>query len=104
MAINYKLQYNKEFRKVSKYIRFERDKNQCKHCGAINYLPHPVYKYEKVILTVAHLNHNNYDDREENLAALCQACHFKHDKGDNLMRRTYGKMYAQPNYQLSLNL
>lgn len=34
----------------------------------------------RVILTVAHLNHTPGDDRDENLKALCQWCHFNYDK------------------------
>lgn len=33
----------------------------------------------KIILTVAHLNHTPGDDREDNLAALCQYCHLRYD-------------------------
>jgi hypothetical protein len=33
-----------------------------------------------VVLTVAHLNHDPSDNREENLKALCQQCHLRHDK------------------------
>lgn len=33
----------------------------------------------KVVLTVAHLNHDITDNRDENLAALCQRCHNRHD-------------------------
>lgn len=32
-----------------------------------------------VVLTTAHLNHDTTDNREENLRALCQRCHLKHD-------------------------
>jgi hypothetical protein len=32
------------------------------------------------VLTVAHLNHNHEDNRDENLAALCQRCHLAHDQ------------------------
>ena len=32
-----------------------------------------------IVLTVAHLNHEPEDCREENLAALCQRCHNRHD-------------------------
>lgn len=34
----------------------------------------------KVVLTVAHLNHDTTDNRDENLAALCQRCHLNHDR------------------------
>lgn len=40
-------------------------------------------KLIKVVLTVAHLNHNPADNREQNLAALCQRCHLAHDAKDN---------------------
>lgn len=33
----------------------------------------------RVVLTVAHLNHQPGDDRPENLAALCQFCHLRLD-------------------------
>jgi len=33
----------------------------------------------KIILTVAHLNHNVNDNRPENLKALCQRCHLRWD-------------------------
>jgi hypothetical protein len=32
-----------------------------------------------VVLTVAHLNHDPADCRDENLEALCQRCHNRHD-------------------------
>lgn len=33
----------------------------------------------RIVLTVAHLNHDPTDCREENLKALCQLCHNRHD-------------------------
>lgn len=33
----------------------------------------------RCILTIAHLDHNPHNNAEENLAALCQHCHLKHD-------------------------
>lgn len=33
----------------------------------------------KVVLTVAHLNHTPSDCRDENLLAMCQACHLRYD-------------------------
>lgn len=33
-----------------------------------------------IVLTVAHINHDTVDNREENLAAWCQACHLRHDQ------------------------
>lgn len=34
----------------------------------------------EIVLTIAHLNHVPGDNRDENLAALCQWCHFAHDQ------------------------
>ncbi len=48
-------------------------------------VPH-LHGYEKevkqvrVVLTIAHLNHDITDNRMENLKALCQKCHLNHDK------------------------
>lgn len=33
----------------------------------------------KIVLTIAHLNHDPRDNRDENLAALCQRCHLAYD-------------------------
>lgn len=37
------------------------------------------FKYTRVILTVAHLDHNIENNDPENLAALCQKCHLTYD-------------------------
>lgn len=74
-----KNRYPKNWKEISKRIRFDRAKNKCEFCGAENYQPHPITK-SKVVLTVAHLNHNPEDCSEENLKALCQKCHLAYDK------------------------
>lgn len=33
----------------------------------------------KVVLTIAHLNHDTQDNRPENLKAMCQRCHLRYD-------------------------
>lgn len=38
-----------------------------------------MFRRVKVILTVAHLNHNPKDCRKSNLRAMCQACHLRYD-------------------------
>lgn len=45
----------------------------------------------RIILTIAHLDHNENNDVPENLAALCQKCHLNHDRADNIMRRKNNK-------------
>ncbi|MEM6743737.1 MAG: hypothetical protein AAF676_08375 [Pseudomonadota bacterium] len=47
-------------------------------CRAENGKPHPVTG-SKVVLTVAHLNHDPADCRRANLRAWCQRCHNVYD-------------------------
>jgi 5-methylcytosine-specific restriction endonuclease McrA len=47
-------------------------------CGAAQGAPHPITG-ARVVLTVAHLNHDPSDCRDENLRALCQRCHNRYD-------------------------
>ncbi|KAB7728145.1 hypothetical protein F5984_20585 [Rudanella paleaurantiibacter] len=50
-----------------------------------------VAKLSVVILTTAHLDHDTANNDLENLKALCQNCHLKHDRKDNAEKRKYGK-------------
>lgn len=77
MPINYKL-YASDWKAISQRIRFERANNHCEVCGIENYTIKP--NGAKVVLTVAHLNHDITDNRDENLQAMCQGCHNKYDK------------------------
>lgn len=47
-------------------------------CRAENGKPHPVTG-SKVVLTVAHLDHNPPNCDPDNLRAWCQRCHLKYD-------------------------
>lgn len=40
----------------------------------------------KVVLTVAHLDHDEANNDPANLAALCQLHHLRHDRADNVAR------------------
>ena len=70
--------YPPDWPAISARIRFERADNRCEWCGAANYWPHPETG-AKVILTVAHLDHNPANNHDDNLAALCQKCHNTYD-------------------------
>lgn len=48
-------------------------------CGAEHLQPHPITG-ALVVLTVAHLNHEPEDCRDENLRAVCQRCHNQYDQ------------------------
>lgn len=77
MPIDYS-QYPADWHEISRRIRQDRANNRCEWCGAENYQPHPVTG-SKVILTVAHLDHDITHNDDDNLAALCQRCHLAYD-------------------------
>ena len=92
--------YPDDWEEISRRIRFDRAGGRCENCGA----PHgkwigrdkakpelwddwcvvlpseedDFYKV-KVVLTVAHLDHDTTNNDESNLKALCQRCHLRYD-------------------------
>ena len=58
---------------------------RCEFCGAVNYAAHPVTG-SRVVLTVAHLDHDPMNCARENLRALCQRCHLAYDLKMHLAR------------------
>ena len=88
-----KTKYPPDWEAISSRIRFTRAQNRCELCGAENYKPNPKTG-KKVVLTVAHINRDTTDNRDENLKALCQLCHLNHDRKDNNKRKRFGKEYA----------
>jgi hypothetical protein len=74
-----KARYPANWKEISKDIRFNRAENKCERCGAINHQPHPETG-SKVILTVAHLDHQPENCDYSNLMAMCQKCHNNYDK------------------------
>ena len=82
--------YPKDWKAISRRIRYERAKSQCEcegECGL-----HPGRRCTEkdglsaewakgmIVLTVAHLNHQPEDCRDENLKAMCQTCHNRYDR------------------------
>ncbi len=51
--------------------------------------------FTKVILTVAHLDHDKTNNRFSNLAALCQKCHLGHDIKQHTQNRKYGRNWKR---------
>lgn len=39
-----------------------------------------VYRAVRIVLTVAHLNHDPQDNRDDNLLHMCQGCHNRYDE------------------------
>jgi hypothetical protein len=99
MPINYK-DYCKDWKLRSKFIRFYRAKNKCEFCGSENYKPHPETG-SKVVLTVAHLDHDIKNNSFFNLKALCQKCHNNYDKDYRKQNRS--KKRNQYQHQINFN-
>lgn len=59
-------------------VVFANSRNNRGRCGAINYSEHP-HTGSKVILTVAHLDHQPENCDDKNLKAMCQRCHNRYD-------------------------
>lgn len=88
MPINYK-EYHPKWKLISRLIRFKRAQNKCEWCGIENYSIKPTGS--KVVLTVAHIDHDKTNNRFNNLAALCNGCHLRHDVKQHVANRKYGR-------------
>lgn len=103
------------WRMVSRYVRFDRARGLCEHCGRPHGLrlhfhadgrtferadwrypdgapaPYPnllewgAVSTRRVWLATAHLNHNPLQTHDRNLAALCQRCHLAHDRDHHVV-------------------
>jgi len=126
MPINPELKhlYPPDWKAISLRIRFERAGGKCERCEA----PHGWFRradepdlffdsleeavlysdnvheddtsISRVVLTTAHLNHDPSDNREENLAALCQRCHLAHDLKHHLQSRRINREKASGQQRL----
>jgi hypothetical protein len=54
-----------------------------------------MYSLVRIVLTVAHLDQDPGNNTRANLSALCQRCHFAHDRAHNLSNRRYGRDHAR---------
>jgi CTP synthase (UTP-ammonia lyase) len=77
--------------KLPKFEQVEKAKNHCEWCNAENYEIHPETG-SKVVLTVAHLDHDKQNNDEDNLRALCQRCHLNHDREHHVYNRKMNKL------------
>lgn len=79
----YRRFYDAQWRALSRRIRFGRAGGRCERCGAIHGWLHPA-SGKPVVLTTHHLNFTPGDDREENLIAVCGACHLELERPRHL--------------------
>lgn len=91
--------YPKNWKEIRKDI-LKRANNKCEFCGIQNYSEGyrtkdgsfiesvgvqqeadilDGEKIIKIVLTIAHLDHNPKNNNYDNLRALCQRCHLRHD-------------------------
>ena len=76
--------YADNWEEISQQIRFERAGGNCEgspaypDCRAEHGGAHPVTG-SKVVLTVAHLDHDPQNNDPDNLRAMCQRCHLTYD-------------------------
>lgn len=59
--------------------------------------------FTKIVLTVAHLDHNKKNNRFWNLKALCQRDHLRHDIKHHCANRKYGRNH-KGNHQFKLEI
>ena len=91
--------YPPDWKAISLRVR-EEAKWQCEWCGAKDKRIEP--ESNKVVLTVAHLNHRPEDNRRENLRALCQKCHNRYDAPMRAAGRRKRRLAAAGQQQLDL--
>lgn len=86
--------YPKDWKQIRARI-LERSEHRCEWCGKVNHsmitftyratlrggVPYSFTTPEKkVVLAIAHLDHDITNNTDDNLAALCQWCHLGHDR------------------------
>lgn len=76
------------WRKTREEVR-TRANDKCEHCQR----PNGIFGIQ---CGAAHLNHVPGDDRPENLAWLCRACHLRYDAGKHKESRSARKDRARP--------
>lgn len=119
-----KAKYPPNWREIRRLI-LTRAKGRCEHCGVpdkevvhrskqyplgyvildgteIDAAEMDGIKTTYIVLTVAHLDQDPTNNDPANLAALCQKCHFAHDRPFNLAKAK--KTRAQKAGQKELNL
>lgn len=90
-----KARYPSDWKAISLRIR-ERANWVCEgspaypDCRAENGAPHPVTG-SKVVLTVAHLDHQPENCGDDNLRAMCQRCHLTYDAAHHAKNAAEGR-------------
>ena len=86
-----KKKYAKNWKYISVRLKEERAKNHCEKCGRAEEIPME-RKAKRVILSVAHLDHDESNNDYNNLLVVCGSCHLAIDRRDNIVRRKRNKL------------
>lgn len=71
--------YPPNWEAISRRVRADAG-NRCQFCGVRNgSIRITGSKATRIVLTVAHLDHDPRNNDDRNLRALCQRCHLRHD-------------------------
>jgi len=107
-----KLRYPKNWKEISKDIRFNRAENKCEFCGIENYsfVDRTSREYSlpdeenavRIVLTVAHLDHTPENCDYQNLKALCQKCHNNYDSKHRKETRNITKNKGQLEFNFNI--
>ena len=75
----------RDFEEANSYPK-TRESKKNKATGRVEPIPNP--KQVKVVLTIAHLDHDetNHDVKDERLKAACQLCHLRYDAKEKYRR------------------
>jgi hypothetical protein len=66
-------------------------------CRAVNREPHPVTG-SRVVLTIAHMDHDPTNNAPGNLRALCNRCHLAWDAGYHAENRRLRRLYWEKSH------
>ena len=123
MPIDYK-DYHPKWSLIRRLI-LKRANNCCEECGIENYaigyrgkngnfieidkvkdeFLYEKYNNEKgikIVLTIAHLDHNKNNNRFWNLKALCQRCHLRIDIHQHIANRKYGRNWKRNQIKMDI--
>ena len=88
--------YPKNWKAISRQVRFVEAGGKCENCGVRHRSIHPVTG-SIVHLTTSHLDRNTMNTERENLLSLCQYCHLHYDRRDNIrLRRARALLRTNP--------
>jgi heterodisulfide reductase subunit B len=86
MPIRDRHRYPKNWKEISRYVRFERAQGRCEFCGAHHKQPNP-HTGKRAVLAAMHLDHIPENSRNDNLMAGCNRCHLNYDRSYHMQER-----------------